>query len=158
MTKKTLPCGGLKKIMTNILDTYGRYKELLMKDIEKLISTNKLGPEYARYWKFVDNLLSNEMILLNSFSMLSTIIIGLNPIPDQFILLAKGLMKSADRIKEVMEVLYMDSLNPNFLKKIEEKFETTEKPIKGSITLEKEYKFVEANKIHNIENIITMSP
>jgi len=141
----------LKNFLLIIKDTFDKHKGWMMENKEELIKKGRLGVEYGRYWKYVKNLLSNEIYLLNCFSVLTTLIMGLQTTPEQLITLSRILLKSADKLKELLASLKEDKV---LLEGLKEHFENVEKPIKGSINLEKEYNFIEANIIKIKADII----
>jgi len=140
----------LKRIMIEIKDSYGQYKSSMSQNLDELFKSGKLGPEYARYWKFIGNLLNSDLMIIHCFSILSTIIIGFGAAPDQLLKFVELLMKSADEIKSVIAELAFERADKNnfILSKLTEIFENADKPLKGSANSDKEFKFPDATKIH----------
>jgi hypothetical protein len=57
----------LKRVLIEIKETYGAHKAFLAANVDDLVKNKKLGPEYARYWKFIGGMLSDEVILFHTF-------------------------------------------------------------------------------------------
>jgi hypothetical protein len=143
----------LKNLLIIINDTFNKHREWMVENKGNLIKKGRLGVEYARYWKYVENLLSNELHLLNSFSILTSFIMGLQTTVEQLISMGQVLLKSANKLKEVLAILKEDNI---LLEDLKECFKNEETPIKGSLNVEKEYNFPEANAIKIKAEIIDM--
>lgn len=146
----------LKRVVLEVKESYGQYKEYLGKNLKELKEGNNLGPKYASYWKFIDKLLNQEMIMFSCFTYLTAAVMGSSMIPDELITLAKLLVKSTNPLKELVNILAQEKMNKDFfLHELEETFENEEKPIKSSISTSKEYTFPEATgiRIHTVESI-----
>ena len=133
----------LKKIVYEIKETYIKYKALIMKDVK-----GDVGVKYSEYWKVVDKVLKDEIVILNVFDYLTIAAMGLSLSPDKLVTLAKLLVKFTNPLKELLSVFAEEKEDKEFfLKKLEETFENKEKPIEDTINTSKEYKFAEATSI-----------
>ena len=150
-----------KLIMLSIKETYSEYKEILLKNQGELLKKKEFGLEYSKYWLRVENLLSTECLLFNFLSVLITIPIGMQCIPERSLKLGNLLMKFSAELKLVVGDLALekkvdpDTSKPLFpLYELDEYFVNEKEMDINSVFLEKEFEFIGASAVH----IQTMTP
>ncbi len=56
--------------MLEIRDGYGKFKERLLVKAEELLKQKEFGVEYAKFWRFLENCLSQNMLMFHFLSLL----------------------------------------------------------------------------------------